>query len=179
MLEPAAKEVFIKYRNALLAIGVDFCDELVTEAIEDCNQNLESRLQSVIAYYCWLQTQNTDVVDPNNLFLQAFNEGWNPIGWQDEFLEREEFKSPAQKWWDKAKNVDVLKNIVVDVQSNFWSGGKIIFAYPSGQLFTLDLSRAMDMSWSSIIEYYERVTGVKIQQHPNRIILQKPSINQP
>ncbi len=175
MLEPAAEEVFLKYRNALLGIGVDFYDELVTDLIEDCNQNLESRLQSIIAYYCWLQTQNRDVVDPNKLFIQAFNEEWNPIGWKDEFLEREEFKSPAEKWWDKAKHIDVLKNIVFDVQSNFWSGGKIIFAYPSGQLFTLDLSRANNMSWSEIIEYYERVTKVKIQQHPNRIVLQKPS----
>ncbi len=175
MLEPAAQEIFLKYRNALLGIGVDFSDELITDTIEDCNQNLESRLQSVIAYYCWLQTQNTDLVDPNKLFLQAFKESWNPIGWQDEFLEREEFKSPAEKWWDKAKHIDVLKNIVVDVQSNFWSGGKVIFAYPSGQLFTLNLSRAMHMSWSEVIEYYERVTRVKIQQHPNRIVLQKPS----
>ena len=38
MLEPAAKEVFIKYRNALLAIGVDFSDELITDLIEDCNR---------------------------------------------------------------------------------------------------------------------------------------------
>ena len=177
MLEPAAKEVFLKYRNALLAIGVDFSDELITDLIEYCNQNLESRLQSVVAYYCWLQSQNKDVVDANKLFLQAFHEGWTPIGWQDDFLERDEFKSPAQKWWDKAKHIDVLKNIVVDVQSNFWSGGKVIFAYPSGQLFTLSLSRAMDMSWSEVIEYYERVTKVKIQQYPNRIILQKPSAN--
>ena len=44
MLDPAAKPIFIKYRNALLAIGVDFSDELVTDLIEDCNQNLESRL---------------------------------------------------------------------------------------------------------------------------------------
>ncbi len=34
MLEPSAQEVFIKYRNALLAIGVDFSDELVTDLIE-------------------------------------------------------------------------------------------------------------------------------------------------
>ena len=54
MLEPAVKEIFLKYRNALLAIGVDFSDELVTDLIECCHQNLESRLQSVVAYYCWL-----------------------------------------------------------------------------------------------------------------------------
>ena len=50
MLDPAAKPIFIKYRNALLAIGVDFSDELVRDLIEECNQNLESRLQSVVAY---------------------------------------------------------------------------------------------------------------------------------
>ncbi len=38
MLEPAAKEVFLKYRNALLGIGVDFSDELITDAIEYCNR---------------------------------------------------------------------------------------------------------------------------------------------
>ena len=63
MLEPAAQPIFLKYRNALLAIGVDFSDELITDLIEDCHQNLESRLQSVVAYYCWLQSQNKDVID--------------------------------------------------------------------------------------------------------------------
>ena len=113
----------------------------------------------------------------NKLFIQAFQEGWTPIGWQDDFLERDDLKSPSQKWWYKAKHIDVIKNIVVDVQSNFWSGEKFIFADPSGQLFTLNLSRAMDMNWSEIIEYYEKVTKVKIQQYPNRIILQKSSVD--
>ena len=69
MLEPAAKLIFLKYKNALLAIGVDFSDELVTDLIEDCNQNLESRFQAIIAYWCWLQTQKKDVVDANKLLI--------------------------------------------------------------------------------------------------------------
>ena len=174
MLEPAAHPIFLKYRNALLAIGVDFSDQLVTDVIEDCHQNLESRFQAIIAYCCWVKTQQQEIVDANKLLLQAFYEEWNPIGWKEEFLNRDEFKSPAEKWWNQARNIDVLKNLVVDVKSNFWSGGQVIFANPSGKLFTLDLSRAMDMSWSQIIEYYERVTGVKIEQHPGRLILHKP-----
>ena len=108
MLEPASQEIFLKYRNALLGIGVDFSDELITDTIEDCNQNLECRFQAILAYWCRLQTQQKDVVDANKLLIQAFKEEWNSIGWKDEFLNREEFKSPADSWWDKARNIDVL-----------------------------------------------------------------------
>ncbi len=111
----------------------------------------------------------------NYLFIQAFNEEWKPIGWKDEFLDRDEFKSPAEKWWKKARHVDILKNLVVDVQSDFFSGGKVVFGTPSGRLFTVGLSRIEHMTWSEIIDYYQEITGVKVGQHSNGIILKEPT----
>ena len=177
MLEPASQPIFLKYKNALLAIGVDFSDESVREVIEDCSHNLESRFQAIISYWCWLQKQQQEIVDANKLLLQAFHQEWNPINWKEEFLNRDEFKSPAEKWWSKARNIDVIKNLVVDVSCNFWSGGRVTFGTPEGQVWTVDLSRVMDMSWSEIIEYYQRVTGIKIEQYPGRLILHKPPSN--
>ncbi len=173
MLEPESTSIFLKYKNALIAIGVDFSDESVIDVIENCSYDLESRFQAIISYWCWLQKQQQEIVDANKLLLQAFYQEWKPIEWKDEFLKRDEFKSPAEKWWEQARNIDVVKNLVVDVQDNFWSGGKVIFGTPSGKLLTLNLSRAIDMTWLEIIEYYEQVAGIKIEQYPGRLILHK------
>ena len=84
-------------------------------------------------------------------------------------------KVPPKKWWDKARKVDILKNLIIDVQDNLWSGGKIIFQDPNGTPWTMDLDRAMDMSWQQIIEHYQRVTGVVIESQPEYFLLRKNS----
>ena len=86
MLEPESKSIFLKYKNALIAIGVDFSDESVIDVIENCSYDLESRFQAIISYWCWLQKQQQEIVDANKLLLQAFYQEWKPIEWKDEFL---------------------------------------------------------------------------------------------
>lgn len=175
MLEPEAQEIFQKYKYALFAIGVDFSSELIIEAIENCSQDLESKFQVLISYWCWLQTQGKEIDNPNTFLLKAFSQSWKPIDWKDEILDRDEFKSPAEKWWNKARHVDILKNLVVDVQNDIWSGGKVIFGTPSGRLFTIGLSRIEHMTWSEIIEYYQQVTGVIVERYSNCLILKQPT----
>ncbi|MGK7957947.1 MAG: hypothetical protein AB4063_22235 [Crocosphaera sp.] len=110
------------------------------------------------------------------MLIQAFYQQWKPIGWKEEFLDNNDFKSPAEKWWDKASQVDILKSLIVDVKDNFWSGGTIIFKDPNGEPWTMDLERAMDMSWEEIIEHYQRVTGVIIESHPGRFLLRDEQV---
>ncbi len=171
-------EIFLKYKNALIAIGVDLSNESVVEYIENCNCDLESRFQAIIAYWCWLKIQDREFINPNKLLINAFSEQWKPINWKDEFLENKEFKSPGEKWWDKASQIDIIKNLVIDVKDNFWSGGKVIFGSPNGGTWTMDLERVMDMSWSEIIEHYEKVTGIMIESHPGHLLLHKKNLNQ-
>ena len=59
----------------------------------------------------------------------------------------------------------------MDVKDNFWSGGKIIFKNPTGELWTMDLERAMDMSWQELIEYYQRFTGIIIKSYPGHFLI--------
>ena len=175
MLGYEERQIFLKYKRALVAIGVDLSSELIIDLIESCNQDLETRFQAVISYWYWLQTQGREIIDANQLLIQAFYEEWKPFEWHDEYLNNDRFKSPAEKWWDKARKVDILKNLIIDVQDNLWSGGKIIFQYPNGDPWTMDLDRAMDMSWQQIIEHYQRVTGVVIESQPGYFLFRKKS----
>ncbi|MEM9273428.1 MAG: hypothetical protein AAGA80_10770 [Cyanobacteria bacterium P01_F01_bin.143] len=158
--------IFKKYKNALVGIGIDLSDEFVINSIENYNYELEARFQAIISYWYWLQNQNQELLSPSQVLIQAFSEQWNPIGWQKEFLDNEKFKSLAEKWWDQARKVDILKNLIVDVQENFWSGGKIVFQNPHGECWKMDLERGMEMSWEEIIEYYQRVTRIVIESQP-------------
>ncbi len=175
MLGDVEREIFLKYKRALFAIGVDLSSELIIDLIANCNYELETKFQAVISYWYWLQTQGREIIDPNQLLIQAFYEEWKPFEWHDDYLNNEQFKSPAEKWWEQARKVDILKNLIVDVQDNLWSGGKIIFQDPLGATWTMDLDRAMDMSWQQIIEHYQRVTGVVIESQPGYFLFRKES----
>ena len=166
-------EIFLKYKNALVAIGVDLTNNEVIDYITGCNYELEARFQAIISYWYWLKTQEREIGDANQLLIQAFYQQWKPFEWKEEFLNNDEFRSPAEKWWDRARKVEILNSLIIDVQDNFWSGGKIIFKDPNGEPWTMDLERAMDMSWQQIIEHYQRVTGIIIESHPGRFVLQR------
>ncbi|MDJ0900168.1 MAG: hypothetical protein QNJ55_15290 [Xenococcus sp. MO_188.B8] len=166
MFDEEEKQIFLKYKKALITVGVDLSDEFVIDYIEGCNHDLEKRFQAIISYWYWLQTQKRDIENANQLLIQAFEQEWEPIEWQEEFLNNDKFKSPAEKWWEQARKVDILKNLIVDVKDNLWSGGKIVFQKPNGELWNMDLEIAMDMSWQEIITYYQRVTGTIIDSQP-------------
>ena len=156
MLGEVESEIFLKYKNALVALGVDLADESVIDCIEGCNYNLEPKFQAIISYWCWRQNQGREVGNANQLLLEAFAHNWTPLEWQDEFLQNPHFTSPAQKWWSTASQVEVLKNLIVDVRDNFWS---------AGDTWTMDLDRARDLSWSQLLAYYQRVTNTKIDSN--------------
>lgn len=176
MMDDVAREIYLKYKNALIYIGVDLSDFTVIECIESCNYDLETRFQAIIAYWYWLKDNKREIV-PNQILINAFYQQWKPIGWREEFINNENFKSPAQKWWDEARKIDILNSLIIDVKDNFWSGGKILFKVPNGEPWTMDLERAMDMSWSEIIEHYQRVTGIIIETHPGRFLLLREERN--
>jgi len=173
MFDYVENEIFLKYKNALVAIGVDLTNDEVVDYITSCNQDLEAKFQAIISYWYWLGTQERAVIEPDRLLIKAFYQQWKPIEWKDEYLIHPEFRSPAEKWWDKASQVDILKNLIVDVKDNYWSGGRIIFNHPYDEPWTMDLDRAMDMTWEQIIAYYQRVTETIIESHPESFVIRQ------
>ena len=108
MFDEEEEQIFLKYKKALIAVGVDLSDELVIDYIEGCNHDLEKRFQAIISYWYWLQNQKREIVNANQLLIEAFEQSWEPIEWREEFLNNEQFKSPAEKWWEQARKVDIL-----------------------------------------------------------------------
>ena len=173
MLGEVESEIFQKYKDALVAIGVDFDDYSVIDLIEACNNNLEPKFQAIISYWYWLKNQERQVGNANQLLIESFTNNWTPIEWQDDFLHNPSFKSSAQKWWEIASQVDVLKNLIIDVKDNFWSGGKIIFVDPNGDTWTMDLDRANDLSWEQLLSHYQRVTNTVIESNLGSFTIHK------
>lgn len=164
-------EIFRRYKKALVYIGVDFSRTEIIELIEDCNRDLEPKFQAIIAYWYWLQGQNQRITDPNQLLIEAFFNEWKPIGWKDEFLNNENFKTEAEKWWSQAKQVDIVKEIVVDIQEGYWSGGLVWFRHPfDGSSFSMNLDRVIDLNWQQLISAYERSTNTIIEFEQSRLI---------
>jgi len=176
MLGNVEEEIFLKYKNALVAIGVDLAEDSVVDYIANCNHDLEPKFQAMISYWYWLQNQGRAIGNANQLLVQAFSQEWTPIEWDDEFLNHPSFKSPGEKWWEQACQVEVLKNLIVDVKDNFWSGGRIVFVAPTGETWTMDLERAMDMNWNEIIAHYERVTDTAIATSPRGFTIHKGQV---
>ncbi len=108
MFDYEENRIFLKYKNALVAIGVDLSNESVIDYIEGCNHDLEKRFQAIISYWYWLQTQKREIGNANQLLIRAFYQEWEPIAWKEEFLNNDKFRSPAEKWWDQARKVDIL-----------------------------------------------------------------------
>lgn len=71
MLDGAEKQIFLKYKNALMAIGVDFTDDAVVNYISDCNHDLEPKFQAIISYWYWLQNQGRGIGNANQLLIQS------------------------------------------------------------------------------------------------------------
>ena len=172
-MDEVAREIYLKYKYALIGIGVDLSNYDVINCIESCNYDLETRFQAIIAYWYWLKENKKERINPDQILINAFYREWKPIGWKEEFINNERFKSPARKWWDEARKVDILNSLIIDVVDNFWSGGKIVFQDPNGEPWTMDLERAMDMNWHDILEHYQRVTGIIIESHTGRFILRR------
>ena len=76
------------YKPSLQAIGVDFERDDVADYLKMCSFDLESRLRAIISWYIYLLSNNKHLPDPNQIFIQAFEQQWQPRYWQDKYLQQ-------------------------------------------------------------------------------------------
>ena len=76
------------YKPSLQAIGIDFERYDIADYISTCSFDLESRFRAIIAWYVYLLANNKHLPDPNQIFIQAFKEQWQPRYWQDKYLQQ-------------------------------------------------------------------------------------------
>ena len=76
------------YKPCLQAIGVDFERDEIIDHLQMCGIDLESRLRAIISWYVYLLANNKRLPDPNQIFVRAFREQWQPRYWQDKYLQQ-------------------------------------------------------------------------------------------
>ncbi|MBN4003571.1 hypothetical protein [Nostoc sp. LPT] len=153
--ESVEYEVFKKYEGALITIGVNFADAEVQDALEGCSLDLEDALRSAIEYALWLSEHEKEIF-PNALLIRALQDNWKPKAWHDEYLEREMFSSPGQRWWNAAEKMwgrDVRNQLVVDV---FFDGGGEFIKFSNGK--EIRVKTAWVLGWERLLEYASPAT---------------------
>ncbi len=143
-------EIFKKYEPALIAIGVNFANNHIQDALENCILGLEDALRATISYSLWLYEQKKEIA-PNQILFRALTEQWKPMEWDDNFLSIEGLKSQGQKWWDGAAKIwgnDVRNRLVADV---FIDEGREYIKFTNGKEILLDT--AWRWGWERVLEY--------------------------
>jgi len=76
------------YKPSLEAIGVDFKRDDIADYLSTCSFDLENRFKAIISWYVYLLANNKYLPDPNQIFIKAFQEQWQPRYWQDKYLQQ-------------------------------------------------------------------------------------------
>jgi hypothetical protein len=110
------EEILKPYLPALIAIGVDFQREDVTEAIELCNEGLE---EAVMAFIVWWRNRGKSLQYPSAGFIQALYDQWKPKAnvWDEEILNLPELQPRYHKWLEKATQLwgkDFIDATIID-----------------------------------------------------------------
>ncbi|MGK7873673.1 MAG: hypothetical protein AB4426_10300 [Xenococcaceae cyanobacterium] len=157
-IDSITREIFQKYKYALVYIGVDFSREDVQLAIADCSYGMEEAFQATISYWLWKKKNNQEFEYPSAFLIAALNDQWKPFHWTDEYLDNPNFKSPCQRWWEEAAvawGTDVRNELVADVAET--DSGYEYVLFRSGK--TLSLRIAKVWGWQRVLEYARRLNA--------------------
>lgn len=151
-MDEFVKEIFLKYKQGLSYIGVDFSREEIREAISLCACDLEAKFQAVIEYWYRLKAKGEQLEHPTACLLAALHEEWKPYNWQNSYLDNPKFKSQGQLWWEECAEVwgkDIRDRLVADVKDYLWSDACIFFTNES----TMSLLQAKKIGWEQTLDY--------------------------
>lgn len=155
----AIKEIILKYKNALVYIGVDFDYERIIDVIISfaLSGGLEDSFQAVIEY--WYR-KDKNIEYPDACLIAALNEFWKPNRWKDEYLENPEFKSKTQIWFEELLihlGRDFMNQNVADYGSDEYGREYILLS---------------DGTWVNF-QFIKRFDWIKFQQFVNSTPQQK------
>ncbi|OUL30869.1 hypothetical protein BV378_03075 [Nostoc sp. RF31YmG] len=144
------QEILRKYRKALIKIGIDFSNEEVRYALEDCDYGFEEALISAISYVVWLKQNNKEITSVNDILIKALYNMWKPKYWKEEYLELPMFETEGDKWWKEAAihwGQEVRNRVVADISMGC---GVEIITFTNDTKITVDSAYAR--GWKTTLE---------------------------
>ncbi|MCC0176049.1 hypothetical protein I4641_03530 [Waterburya agarophytonicola K14] len=153
----AKEEIIRKYFPTLKRYGVYF-DQEICDLIENCSNNLESRIQAFIGWFLSLEyrasMENKKLIlpDANETFIQALEKGWYPTAFQKERLMEAGLFPFDIAMRDKLAEINFFRTISVDIPRN---SNRIKFFYRGEIIWEEQISDLLKVSNRGLIEMYK------------------------
>ncbi len=159
----AEEEILRKYFPTLKKYGV-YLDQEICELIENCNSNLEIKIQAVIGWFLSLEyraaIEDKKLILPNanETLVTALTKGWCPTDFQKERLLEVGLYSFDIAMRDKLAEINFFRAIVFDIPFN---SNRIKFFYHGEMIWEGYIPDLLKVSNRGLIEMYK----FRVNQH--------------
>lgn len=157
------EDIVRKYFPVLKKYGV-YLDAEICDLIENCNNNLESKIQSFIGWFLGLEYQalikNEKLVlpDANEILFRALSEGWYPTDFQKKKLMEAGLYSYDMAMREKLAKINFFRAIAYNIPHN---SKRIEFFYCGEVIWAEYIPELLKFSKEELVEMYQ----FKVKQH--------------
>ncbi len=147
----AEEEIVRRYQPILQKYSVYF-DEEICSLIENCPQDLESRIQAFIGWFLSLEYRNHNLPDPNETLVRAFKEEWYPTEFQKERLIAVNLFPLDLAMRNKLAQINFFRAIAYNIPHN---STRINFFYRGEMIWEECIPKLLKVSNRGLIEMYK------------------------
>jgi hypothetical protein len=160
-------EIIHKYLPTLQKYGVYF-DEEICDLIENCHQDLESKIQAFIGWFLSLEyralieDKQLILPDANETLVKALKEEWYPTNFQKERLIKAGLFPFEIAIREKLAQINFFKAIAYEIPNN---SNIIKFFYRGELIWEEHISKLLKISNRGLIEMYR----FQVNQHQENL----------
>jgi hypothetical protein len=155
------EEILRKYFPVLKKYGVYF-DAEICNLIENCNNDLETKIQAFIGWFLSLESKGESLPDANEILFRALSEGWYPTDFQKERLMEAGLYSCDIAMREKLAKINFFKAIAYNIPHN---SKRIEFFYRGEVIWAENITNILEISDRGLIEMYK----FKVNQHQQNL----------
>jgi hypothetical protein len=150
-------EIIHKYLPTLKKYEIYF-DEEICDLIENCNQNLESKIQAFIGWFLSLEyralrdNKKLTFPDANETLVRALKEEWYPTDFQKERLIEVGLFPLDIAMREKLAEINFFRAIAYEIPHN---STKIKFFFRGQMIWEESISQLLKVSNRGLIEMYK------------------------
>lgn len=155
------EEILRKYFPILKKYGVYF-DAEICNLIENCNNDLETKIQAFIGWFLYLESNGESLPDANEIFFRALSEGWCPTEYQKKILMKAGLYSFDLAMREKLAKINFFKAIAYNIPRD---STRIEFFYRGEVIWAENIIDILKVSDKGLIEMYK----FRVNQHQEHL----------
>lgn len=155
------EEILRKYFPVLKKYGVYF-DAEICNLIENCNNDLETKIQAFIGWFLSLESKGESLPDANECFFLALSKGWIPSEYQKKRLMEAGLYPFDLAMREKLATINFFRPISYSIPHN---SKRIEFFYHGKSIWVANIPEILEVSDRGLIEMYK----FRINQHQENL----------